>query len=315
MAVKRDSEELIRVLETHSVAGYPVIDPVFGDAFIVRQEGTGPVRRFTESKEELGSPQVVYITRPAREFSFDEWIEKRHLSKDPMTEKQWQEKYGKRTRLNVFPMTAELREELERGRPVSEAEAEYSLVRNGGCLGPDETVTCHSVYAKDVHIPPAKLKKGMVVEIQGPPDFYGAGRVVGRGTNKDVVLIELFTPVSYFGSTDAIANEEVRPGFYSSNTYSIGYGTRQAMEDNNIPLPPGKFGDAKEKEYILEELFPVSKIEEICKKFHEDESHCLLQSLIFYILPVHTTGRYAAQFHPLPEKFITRDYVVSYEHE
>lgn len=310
---KRDNEELVRILETHSVEGYPIHHPLFDDAFIIRQEGTGPTRRYTDTGTELGSPQIVYVTRPAREFSFDEWVKKRGLGTNPMTYKEWIDKYGKRTRMQVLPMTAELREELEAGRSVSEAEAEYSLIKYGGCLGPDETVICNSVFAKDVYIPPGKLKKGMLVEVNGPPDFYGAGRVVGFGKNKEVVLVELFTPVSYFSATDAMANEEVRPGFYSAHTYSIGYGTRQAMEDNNIPLPPGKFLDAKEREYILNDLMEISEVQKICDKFHPDEPHCLLQSLIFYILPLHTTGRYAATFHPLPEKFLTSEYVVSYD--
>jgi hypothetical protein len=315
MAIKRDTDELVKVLETHSVVGYPVHDPIFGDAFIIEQSGTGPVRRYQESAMTLGSPQVTFRTRPARPFSFEEYAKARRLSDEPMNLEEWIKKYGRRTRLEVLPMTVELREDLERGKPVSEVEAEYSLVKNAGGIGPDDTVAFHTVWAKDITIPPEKLKSGMVVEVQAPPDFYGAGRIVGRAKNKDVVLLEVFTPVSYFSATDSLANEEIKPGFYSNNTYSIGYGTRQTMEDNGIPLPPGKFLDEKEREYILNDLLDIKFIDELCRKHQPDEPHCLLQSLIFYVMPLNTKGRYAATFRPLPEKFITADFVVSYDHE
>jgi hypothetical protein len=318
MAIRRDNDELIKVLETHSVEGYPVHDAIFGDAFIIEQSGTGPVRRYEESAMTQGaSPQVTYKVRPARPFSFEEYAKMRRLSDKPMDFKEWIAKYKRRhtEEFAVLPMTMSLREDLERGTPVSEMEAEYSLVKNWDGIGPDDTVKFRSAWAHEVTIPAEKLKPGMVVEAQAPPDFFSAGRIVGRGKNKDVVLFEVFTPVSYFSATDALANEEIKPGFYSNNTYSIGYGTRQTMEDNGIPLPPGKFLDEKEREYILNDLLDIKFIDELCRKHQSDEPHCLLQSLIFYVMPLHTKGRYAATFRPLPEKFITADFVISYDHE
>jgi len=324
MAVRRDTEELIQVLETHSVAGYPVEDPIFGEAFIVRQEGTGPTRVYGDTGMQEAAPQIVYITRPAHEFSFQDWVQAQHLSREPMSLEEWRKKYEQRMRGEKLPVIYEVLQDLERGEKISEADAEYARLKYGDALGPDDTVLWNSVQANRVSIPPDKLEKGMLVEVEGPgnPEFYGAGRIVGRGKSKDVVLVELFTPVSYWSSTGAIVSEEIQPGFYSANTYSIGYGTRHVMEDNNIPLPPGKLSGYRDREYILEELMPVSEIKKICKLVPPQGSaqegkpdFCLLQSLIYYILPVNVKGKFHVTFRPLPENVITSEYVVSYDHE
>lgn len=310
----RDTDELKRVLEKHSVAGYPVTVPYFGDAKIVRQEATGPVKRITEAATELGSPMVYYIVKPVTPMPFEEWAKVRGLSNTPWTLKEWEEKEERGRGKRLFIPT-EIQETLEKGGKASEWDAEFVSIKDRGCLGPDETVNCYSFWSNQVEIPPSKLKKGMLVEFHGPPEFVGVGRVVGFGKDKDVVLLELFTPVSYFSATDSIANEEIRPGFYSSRTYSIGFGTRLTFEDNNIPLPPGKFLDAKEREYILDEMVDIKEIEDICKKYSPEEGHCLWQSLVFYILPVYASGRYGGKFYPLPENVIPSEYIVSYEDE
>jgi len=310
---KRSSEELIRALETHSVEGYPVHDPIFGDAFIVRQRGSGPTMRYTDAAVETSAPQISYVTRPAKKFTFQDWVRARHLGTEPMSLAQWQERFGRYMRGGKLPVISEVYDALERGDKISEADAEYERLKFGEQLGPGNTVLWNVAQANQITIPPEKLKKGMLVEVNASDGFYGNGRIVGHGKSPDVVLLELFTPVSYFSATDAIANEEVRPGFFSANTYSLGYGTLQAMEDQNVPIPAGRFLDAKEKEWILDELMPVSQIEEFCQKYYPQAQLCTLQSKIYYILPLHTTGKYKATFHPLPEKFLTSEYVVSYD--
>ena len=310
---KRSSDELIQALETHSVEGYPVHDPIFGPAFIVRQGGSGPTLRYTDTAVEKSAPQISYVTRPARKFTFQEWVKARHLGTEPMNLEQWKEKFGRYMRGEKLPVISEVYDALEGGARISEAEAEHERLKFGDQLGPGDTVLWNVAQANQVWIPADELKKGMLVEVNASDGFYGNGRIVGHGKNPSIVLLELFTPVSYFSATDAIANEEVRPGFFSANTYSLGYGTLQAMEDQNVPIPPGKFLDAKEKEWILDELMPVSKIEEFCQKFYPQAPLCTLQSKIYYILPLHTTGKYKATFHPLPEKFLTSEYVVTYD--
>jgi len=312
---KRSSEELIRALETHSVEGYPVHDPIFGDAFIVRQGGSAPTLRYTDKGVEKAAPQISYVTKPAKRFTFQDWVRARHLGTEPMSLEQWKQKYGRYMREEKLPVIAEVYDALEAGEKISEADAEYQRLKFGELLGPGDTVLWNVAQANQVTIPPEMLKKGMLVEVNANDGFYGNGRIVGYGKSPNVVLLELFTPVSYFSATDAIANEEVKPGFFSANTYSLGYGTLQGMEDMGLPIPPGKYLDGKEKEWILDELMPVSEIEAFCKKYYPQAPLCTLQSKIYYILPLYTNtdGKYHAVFHPLPEKFLTSEYVVSYD--
>jgi hypothetical protein len=315
--VERDSEELRKILDHHSVKGYPVLAPVFGAAVIIQQEGTGPVRRYTETSMELGSPQVAYLVKPAREFPFSEWVKAKGLSTTPMDYKQWIEKYGHRTRKEILPMLMEMREDLERGVPVSEAQAEFGLMQNAGCVGPDETITCATFWADQVKIPPEMLKRGMLVECHDDKKGDFPGRIVGFEDDRKIALLEVFTPVPFMESPRSIVNRSIRKGFYSSKTYSIGYGLRHAFEDAGFPLPPGKKSDADGRQYVLDELMDLSIIEDFCKKNYPDEGHCVWMALILYIIPIDlkAPSEFRAEFHPLPEHAIPSEYVVDYEHE
>lgn len=311
--IERDSEELRQLLEHHSVEGYPVTVPILGDAFIIRQEGTGPVRRYTETSMELGSPQVAYVVRPARPFSFSAWVKAKGLSTTPMSLDDWMKKYGSRTRSGILPMLLAEREELERGGLVSEAEAEHGLLENAGCIGPDDSVVCGTFWQNQVFVPPDKLKNGMLVEFDEDRATL-PGKIVGKSKGGKIVLLEAFTPVPYMEAPNAVANDEIKKGFYSSKTFSIGYGTRQAFEDAKIPLPPGKLIDG-ERQYVMNDLMDISVVEDFCKKNFPDEGHCLWQALLLYIVPIHLEGQYTGKFRPLPENMITSEYVVDYEHE
>lgn len=320
--VKRDTEELKEILVGHSVVGYPVKVPILGSSVIVRQEGTGPVRRYTASSMELGSPQVAYIVAPDHPVPFWAWAEGKGLSNDPMTYKQWLDKYEKRTRAGILPMLMETREDLERGQSVSETEAELGLMRNSGCIGPDETVSCATFWSDQVSIPDEKLKRGMLVDFHFsnalPNQRYEKGsipgRIVGVDLKKKIALLEVFTPLPYMDAPDAIDNASIKKGFYSSKTYSIGYGTRYAFEDAKVELPPGKLSE-DERQYILEDLVDISVIEDFCSKHYPNDPHCLWMSLLFYIVPIALTGKHKGEFRPLPENMVTSEYVVDYEHE
>lgn len=315
----RDSEELRTILEHHSVEGYAVTAPILGPSIIIRQEGTGPVRRYTDSGVELGSPQAAYVVKPTQEVSFDKWVKAKGLSKTPMSYESWEKKYaGPRNRQGVLPMLMELREELENGRDVSEAEAEYGLMKNAGCIGPDDTVTCATFWANQVVIEPSQLAQGMMVEFEfqrrNQPVENIPGRIVGFQQNRAIALLEVLTPLAYVDAPDAINSAAIRPGFYSSRTYSIGYGTRQGMEDHGYPLPPGKLRE-DERQYVLEDLMDVSVIEKFCNEKYPKDKHCFWHSLLLYILPINLSGKYAGKWHPLPENVVTPEFVVDYEHE
>lgn len=318
--VSRDSEELRTILEHHTVQGYHVMAPIIGSSIIQRQEGTGPVRRYTDSGVELGSPQAAYVVKPDHEVTFDEWIKGKGLSKTPWSFDAWAKKYGgPRNRQGVLPMLMELREELESGRrEVSEAEAEHGLMKNAGCIGPDDTVTCATFWASQVYIDPKQLEEGMMVEFEfqrrNQPVETIPGRIVGFIQKDGIALLEVLTPLPYVDSPDAIVSAAIRPGFYSSRTYSIGYGTRQGMEDHGFVLPPGKLRE-DERQYVLEDLLDLSVIEEFCTKNYPKDKHCFWQSLLLYILPITLSGKYAGKWRPLPENVVTAEFVVDYEHE
>lgn len=312
--VARDSEELRQILDHHSVKGYLVHVPIFGPAFILSQEGTGPVKRYTDTSMELGSPQVAYVVKPARPYPFEEYAKKKGLSEIPMSYQEWLDRYEKRTRKGILPMLMEMREDLERGVNISERAAAYGLIQNAGCIGPDETISCATFWANEVRIPADILKSGMLVEYDdGKVNI--PGRIVGFESDRTIALLEVFTPIPKLETPRAIVNEAIRKGFYSSKTYSIGYGTRQAFEDAGIALPPGKNVDAEGRQYVLDDLMEISVIEKFCKKNHPGEPHCLLQSLLLYIIPIDlkAPSEYHGEFRPLPEHMIPSEYVSDYE--
>lgn len=315
--VERDSEELRQILDHHSVKGYPVRVPIFGDAVIVSQEGTGPVRRYTDTSVELGSPQVAYVVKPVKPFPFLEWVKGRDLTVTPMDYQEWIKKYGERTRRGILPMLMEMREDLERGEKISEAQAEYGLMENAGCIGPNRTVTCATFWSNQVRIPPELLKRGMLVEYDDDKKGTFPGRIVGFEDDRKIALLEVFTPVPFMDSPLAIFNKAIRKGFYSSRTYSIGYGLRHAFEDASVPLPPGKKADPEGRQYVLDELMDISVIEDFCQKHQPGEGHCVWMGLILYIIPLDLSApsEYLGRFHPLPEHMIPSEYVVDYEHE
>lgn len=311
--IERDSAELKEILSHHSVAGYHVRVPYIGDAVILRQEGTGPVRRYTDTSVELGSPQVAYVVRPAQPFTFQEWARKKNLSDRPMNLAEWEEKYGKRTRHGILPMLMDMREDLERGALISEAQAEYGLVQNAGCIGPDDTISCATFWSKQVQIVPEMLKPGMLVEYEDK-QFTIPGRVVGVNLKKKLALLELFTPAPYLQTPKAIWSEEIKPGFYSSKTFSIGYGLRRGLEDNDVALPPGNVSE-NEREYVFNELVDLKIFEDFCRKNYPNDAHCVWHAMLLYVLPLHLDGMHAGEFRPLPENMVTSEYIIDYDHE
>lgn len=315
--LERDSEELRKILDHHSVAGYSVRVPIFGDAVIIRQEGTGPVRRYTDTSMELGSPQVAYLVKPARPFQFSEWVKAKHLSEEPMDYEAWLSKYATRTRHGVLPMLMEMREDLEHGTKISEAQAEFGLMQNAGCIGPDETVSCATFWAAQVEIPPEFLKRGMLVECHDSKKGDFPGRIVGFEEDRRIALLEVFTPAPFMETPRSIVNRAIRKGFYSSKTFSFGYGLRHAYDDAGVPLPPGKNIDPEGRQYVLDDLLDLSVVEDFCKKHYPTEGHCVWMALVLYIIPIDlkAPSEYRPEFHPLPEHAIPSEYVVDYEHE
>lgn len=314
--IKRDSEDLRQILDHHSVKGYAVTVPIFGDAVIINQEGTGPVRRYTDTAMELGSPQVAYVVKPARPFPFRDYAQARHLNEAPMGYEAWMERYGNRTRAGVLPMLMDMRLALESGTPISEYAAEYGLIENAGCMDAASNITCATFWANQVTILKENLKRGMLVEY-ADSKLSIPGRIVGFEKDRKIVLLEVFTPLPFMETPRAIANQAIRKGFYSSKTFSIGYGLRQALEDAKVPLPPGKLADGDGRQYVLEDLIDISFVEDFCEKHHPGEGHCVWQGLVLYIVPLDLTSpsEYLGKFHPLPERMVPSEYVLDYESE
>lgn len=310
-----DAEELRRALETHSVAGYPVRVPVFEKGTIIRQHATSPVRMYQEEEVTgIAGPMVYFDVKPARKFPFKKYVAATGKSAEPMTIDQWKQKYerGARTIYNVIPST-KLVNRLEKGGKVSEAEAAYEMLKGRGQLDEDDNVLFDIFWPNQTTVAPEDLEPGMLVQFseQGKPPGW-PGRIVGFTDGNKVALLELFTPTAYMEVPDAVANESVKKGYYSSKTFALGYGVSQALEDQGRELPPGKWSD-DERQYVLKEWMDISVVEELCRQHYPDEPHCLWQSLLFYIVPLHLDGQYTGTFHPLPEKVIPAEWIIRYE--
>jgi hypothetical protein len=293
MPYDRDSDELKAFLRQHRVSGYEVTVPHFGRAVIEGQAVTG-------------GGHIFYRVRAAKPVPFHAFAELLHASETPLTLAEWKEQAEKAGRRFMPVMQEQLQDILETGGKVSERDRLFAQLIADGCVDVDQKVTCYSFPAKDVVI--AEPRKGLVVEeVDGDGTF--PGRIVGLQDGGKTILLEVFAPVPFMRAPAAIMPEKIRPGYYSSRTWSLGYGSAQALEDQGSPLPKGKWTE-DEQEYLLDELLDLSVVEDLCRRSYAEEPHCVWQAMVLFIVPV---DRDKARFHPLPEGADPDEFVVEYE--
>jgi len=173
------------------------------------------------------------------------------------------------------------------------------------------------------------LKRGLLVEYvygRGQEEQRFQGSIIGFSKDGKIALLELFTPVPYLDLPDSVSSEDIKKGFYSDVTYTLGYGAYEALEiaseeSGENMIPPGKWDTEVVKErrfYTLKEFLPVSMMEDLCKEAYGTEPWCFWQSLVVYVCPIKLYDtEYSNQgtWHPLPEHQVQVDAVISYEEE
>lgn len=295
MPIDRDPEELRESIRDHVVEGYPVSIPIFGTGKVVNQ-----VR--------IGGGKLFYIVCGDKPIPFEDYAKTTRLDATPMTLKQWE----KGDRLPpVNQLQPQLQDILEEGGKVSFKDHIYASLMAKGFIDLEQRVTCDTFEARHVKIDPNRLKKGMVVEFSeagGGPEW--AGRFVGFDEVGDtkVALVEMFAPTPFMRAPEAIVPHGIRPGFYSSKTGALGYGTAQAWEDRRGKLPKGKWTD-DEREYILDEWEDLSIVEDLCREYYSNEPHCVWQAMMLYVIPLNI-GK--GTFHPMPEGGDPEEFVVDF---
>jgi hypothetical protein len=243
MAYKRDDEALKEAIETYSVEGTEVVVPVFNEAVIVKQGGTGPVKHIHPTAVQLGSPLVYYNVRAKTPVPFEHWLEKR-LPRDATKQLNFEEwkmrsgRRGDRPEGQVYlPVPDYMWDKLEKGGTLSPADVEYDELVNRGCIDPEGKVSCYTFWQDHVHIDPRQLKRGLLVEYRyklslgegkGSENYSLQGSVIGFSKDGKIALLELFTPVPYLDLPDSVSSGDIKKGFYSDVTYVIGYGSYEA---------------------------------------------------------------------------------------
>lgn len=332
MSYKRDDEALRQAIETHSVEGMDVLVPIFGQATIIEQGGTGPVRHITPDSVKLGSPMVYYRVKAKKPIPFQEWLRARYLGVvGNHTNEQWHLPAWEAAFKSGLPIMPDYQmKKLESGGTLSIADMEYDSLIQRGCIDQNNNVSCYTFWSTQTQIAPEQLKRGELVEYEYQGDGNDSekrsysGSIVGFSKDKKVAYLELFTPIPYLDAPNSIWSEGIQPSFHSSYTHALGYGAFEALElaseesGQNL-IPPGTWDEEDPKDrylYTLKEFIPLSMVEEVCKAAYGNEPHCLWQSLILYVIPIHLYDKtYRGIWHPLPEKVVQIDAVISYEDE
>lgn len=305
MSDPRDIPELREFLKGHSVAGYPVVVPIFGVATIEEQITTGPF--------------VFYKVRAKKPVPFKDFAGALRQSAEPMTIDQWEQKYagtrGGQWKGRMFPaMAYDLRETLEKGGAVSEQDVLFRELLDKGCMDPDGKVFCYSFPSEEVEL--RALRRGMAVLVYDRKGGEGgaenwAGRIVQLQKKKGVVLVESFIPVPYPQAPEAIDPPSIKPGFYSEDVWTLSTidgGMVEAFEQQRLALPPGKH-DKAAPQYVLDAPMKVDYFKTFCKEHYPEEPDCLYSVLMLFILPI-VVGE--AIFRPLPEGRDPDEYIIEY---
>jgi hypothetical protein len=331
---KRNDQVLREAIETHSVEGMEVIVPIFGEATILEQGATGPVREIRPEETRLGGPMIFYRVKAKKPLPFTDWMVRnypRMTYNIQMTLPEWEKTFSGR-----FPLLPDYQmRKLEQGGTLSIADKEYESLIQRGCIDTDGNVTCYTFWQNQVVIFREQLRRGMLVEYTLGSDEHRMsypGSILNINKDRTVVYLELFTPVPALEMSGFIWPEGIEPGFYSEYTHALGYGTYEAFEiaeeeSGEKLIPPGKWDTEVVKErriYTLKDFMPLSIVEDLCREAYGDDptakignnSLCSAQSMIMYVVPIKIgpSGSMGI-WHPLPERVIQTDAVISYEDE
>lgn len=281
MNYERDSSELAKAIRSYSPEGYIVN---------VRGVGRGTIG---EVLQEYKTTTIyrVWLKDPQ---VFEEYADARHASAEKLSPEGFRSKY--RQMANYFPD-----EMIERG--LSDLDVMHWELENSGCLDSKGRVACLTVDWEFVDI--IGFKRGMMVEyaelVYGETAAEGTGgrrvwpgRIAGTTPAAEnpegewpIALLEVFEPIPYYRTPQAINNLAVKPGYYSNQVHVLAKGLYKVIKNSSPELLPerGQWSDDKQ-EFYLEQPMDVSVIKELCAKLYPKQPRCLLQGLTFYVLPL-----------------------------
>lgn len=297
-AIQWDSDEIKEFLKTHTVEGYRVTAPVFGPSRISKQVILGDGSTYS----------VVYADTPV---PFSKFAKAMGSDGEQMTLAQWEEAFAYGSH-SMPTMAYDLREQLDAGKTVSRQDVLFRDLLDRGCMDVDQNVLCYTFNAMDTPI--RGIKPGMAVQImdRDTGEMGWPGRIIGIETHKSlgkVVLLEQFVPVPFMQTPDALLPEMIKKGYFSDQTWVLGYGIIDAFEEKGMDIPPGERRE-RERDYVLDKPMPLSEIRKFCKANYPDASLCIQQAMIMYILPLVIKE---VQFFPFPEGQNPSDVVVDIE--
>lgn len=294
--------DLRRLVREHSISGYRVRVPLFVS------RGTWKVGSPTPSNgtiEKQIRPEkggfIFYKVVADNPIPFSQFADNMRVSAKPMTMKEWRNKFVKGTA--SFPaIAADLREKLEAGGMVSQADVLFRELVDRGCVDIDQNVFCYTFPAAEVLI--SDPEPGQLVEIDGgwPGVVIGFENV--EKAKKKLILIQEFTPVPYLRTPEALLPAAVEKSYTLPLTWVLGVDLVKAIEKTGGKLPPGEWSENRE-DYVLEQPIPLSEIEDFCEdpktweKLGQGKNIlCLQQAMMLHTLPL---VRDEITLRPLPE--------------
>lgn len=300
---RRNTEDLKHAVREHTIYGYPIKVPVFGEAKGVK---TSSVRELT-----------AVIAEPVEEWTFERLSEAIGWDKEKKGLKEWIEFGRSRNMRNPEHLTwmhPRSSARLEDGYKVSEEDMKRDWMLASEQLDRKGKVLSYSFDMKQVQMHPETIEPGMLVEfLDGSERGAGIpGRVVAIGEDPEdksrIVYLETFEPVAALLGPKALAPWLIQSSFVPDRTWVIGYGTLEAMKRKKVEIPPGMFDpkDSEKRLYYLDQPIPLSMIEDFCKTHYPDNAQCVWQSMVFIVLPIHPAkdpkGRHqGGVFRPYPD--------------
>lgn len=307
----RDVESIRQAAKAHKVSDYHVL-----------VKDTWPARISNWSRVQDKIYYRVEFTDPP---TLEKFLETMGISDEKHDLAYWQSRFRIarsedpiELRTPKVYLPTELEDVLASGGLVSAQDYARSRYQAQGCIQvmPDGTdrMVCADFPANDVHIPINFLKTGMFVEFYDirREETNWAGRVVGiekdREDGTPVVLVELLHPMPALFYPYAISPANIRPGFYSSETWVLGYRLLRAFGIQGKKPPPGQYrSDLGERMYFLNDPMPISEIWDFVQEYYPKEQAYFWQSLIWYVLPLHPETVSDSRIHqggvfrPIPE--------------
>lgn len=304
---RRDTENLKRAIREHTVHGYPLMVPDFGDAKAI---STTTIRGLTSIHYEFDQPM------PLKDYAL-----KKNWAHIKLDREGWN-RYALQHRM-PHADTAPLRwmhpksqAVIEEGYKLSMQDVQRTWLQELGHLTGDN-ITKFSSDLNSVFMPPNQsIEPGMIVTFHDNAsrrDF--PGRVIAYGIdprdNTPVIYLESFEPIPALLAPKAISPWLLEPSFSPDRTWALGYGTMMAMEKKRVKIPKGMW-DEGERVYYLDQPMPLSKVEKFCTKNYPNEPQCIWQSMVFLVLPLHPFAdkqnlHEGGEFKPFPDDVETTE--------